>query len=159
MLDHDGVDLADVQEAAMEAAQRGREIASADALPTCVFLLAYSELPASAPLTCWARISSRFVSGHKSVKPSAFLRARCSKSGKNRLAKKVDEFIGHECCSGGFVEICAHKDAAQGMALVKLASSHHVAAAYREAKVHYDDIGIERGRSRNCFGGRRCACA
>jgi len=32
MLDHDGVDLADVQEAAMEAARRGREIASADAL-------------------------------------------------------------------------------------------------------------------------------
>lgn len=32
VLDRDGVDLADVEEAAAEAARRGREIASADAV-------------------------------------------------------------------------------------------------------------------------------
>jgi len=32
VLDHDGVDLADVQEAATEAARRGREMAPADAV-------------------------------------------------------------------------------------------------------------------------------
>src|SRR5262245_32889133 len=31
VLDHDGVDLADIREAAVEAARRGREIASAEA--------------------------------------------------------------------------------------------------------------------------------
>jgi hypothetical protein len=47
MLDHDGMDLADVREAAAEAAWRGREIATADALkgnpPTSLVIVVADE--------------------------------------------------------------------------------------------------------------------